>query len=64
LLAGGKAAIGQPAAVHGLGGVGKTRLALEYAHAHRADYAARLFVIGDSAEALKANLAALWARWR
>jgi tetratricopeptide (TPR) repeat protein len=59
LLAGGKAAIGQPAAVHGLGGVGKTRLALEYAHAHRADYAARLFVIGDSAEALKANLAAL-----
>ena len=59
LMTGGKAAIGQPAAVHGLGGVGKTRLAVEYAHAHRADYTARLFVIGDTAAAVQANLAAL-----
>ena len=43
----------------GLGGVGKTRLALEYAWRHAEDYTARLFVGADSVEALQRNLAAL-----
>jgi tetratricopeptide (TPR) repeat protein len=46
-------------ALYGLGGVGKTRAAVEYAWAHRADYAALLFVQADSPEALRRNLAAL-----
>ena len=43
----------------GLGGIGKTRLALEYAWRHAEDYTARLFVGADSVEALQRNLAAL-----
>ena len=46
----------------GLGGVGKTRLALEYAWRHAEDYTARLFVGADSVEALQRNLAALCRR--
>jgi pimeloyl-ACP methyl ester carboxylesterase len=45
--------------LHGLGGVGKTRLALEYAWQHADEYAALLFVSADSPEALQRNLAAL-----
>jgi tetratricopeptide (TPR) repeat protein/Mrp family chromosome partitioning ATPase len=41
----------------GLGGVGKTRLALEYAWRHAELYTARLFVGADSVEALHRNLA-------
>jgi tetratricopeptide (TPR) repeat protein len=54
-------AITQSAAVHGLGGVGKTRLAVEYAWQHAADYTALLFVTADSPENLRRNLAALAA---
>jgi len=43
----------------GLGGAGKTRLALEYAWRHGNDYTARLFAAADSAEALQRNLAGL-----
>ena len=43
----------------GLGGVGKTRLVLEYAWLHADDYTAMLFVGADSVEALQRNLAAL-----
>jgi tetratricopeptide (TPR) repeat protein len=43
----------------GLGGVGKTRLALEYAWRHTEDYTTRLFVGAGSVEALQRNLAAL-----
>jgi len=46
-------------ALSGLGGAGKTRLALEYAWRHGNDYTARLFATADSAEALQRNLAAL-----
>jgi tetratricopeptide (TPR) repeat protein len=46
-------------AVYGLGGIGKTRAAVEYAWAHQQDYTASLFVIAETPEALRRNLAAL-----
>ena len=46
-------------ALHGLGGVGKTRLAVEYAWQHEQDYSALLFVVADSESNLRRNLAAL-----
>ena len=49
-------------AVHGLGGVGKTRLAVEYAWKHAADYTAVLFVGAPSPAELRRNLAALCGR--
>jgi hypothetical protein len=57
-------AVGQEAAVvsralHGLGGVGKTRLAIEYAWRHEKDYSALLFVRADDPLTLDANLSAL-----
>ncbi len=48
-------------AVHGLGGVGKTRLAVEYAWQHAAEYSAVLFVGAQSPADLRRNLAALCA---
>jgi tetratricopeptide (TPR) repeat protein len=54
----GKAALAGRA-LHGLGGVGKTRLAIEYAWLHQAAYTALLFVRADDPEKLNANLAAL-----
>ena len=45
--------------MHGLGGVGKTRAAVEYAWEHEADYSALLFVSGPTPSALRANLANL-----
>ena len=45
--------------LNGLGGVGKTRLALEYAWGRASEYTAMLFVTADSPEALQRNLAAL-----
>ncbi|MEL6896009.1 MAG: tetratricopeptide repeat protein [Planctomycetota bacterium] len=46
-------------AVHGLGGVGKTRLAVEYAWQHADEYSAVLCVTADSPENLNRNLAEL-----
>jgi tetratricopeptide (TPR) repeat protein len=46
-------------ALYGLGGIGKTRAAVEYAWAHQQDYTALLFVIAETPEALRCNLAAL-----
>ena len=45
--------------LHGLGGVGKTRLAIEYAWRYEADYSALLFVRADDPATLDANIAAL-----
>jgi len=47
------------AAVYGLGGIGKTRAAIEYAHRHAEEYTALLFVRADSPAALKRELAGL-----
>jgi tetratricopeptide (TPR) repeat protein len=46
-------------AVHGMGGIGKTRAAVEYAWAYRKRYSALLFVQADTPDNLEANLAAL-----
>jgi NB-ARC domain/Domain of unknown function (DUF4062) len=43
----------------GLGGVGKTRVAVEYARAHGDEYTALLFAVAETPEALRRNLAAL-----
>ncbi len=48
--------------IHGLGGVGKTRLAVEYARRYETDYTALLFVTADSPEKLFSNLAAFSAQ--
>ncbi|MGZ8189532.1 MAG: DUF4062 domain-containing protein [Methylosarcina sp.] len=53
------AAIVAKQAIHGLGGVGKTRLAVEYAFRFRSEYSGILFVRAESQSALEANLAAL-----
>jgi tetratricopeptide (TPR) repeat protein len=55
---GGAAAIAGRA-VHGLGGVGKTRAAVEYAWAHRAEYTALALLDAETPERLHASLAAL-----
>jgi tetratricopeptide (TPR) repeat protein len=43
----------------GLGGVGKTQIALEYAHRYRSDYSARFWLKGDSPEDLLADFTQL-----
>ena len=58
-LAAGQGAAVTGRALHGLGGIGKTRLAIEYAYAHAETYSALLFVRAESAPALDAGLAAL-----
>jgi tetratricopeptide (TPR) repeat protein len=58
-LQGHRAAAVAGKALHGLGGVGKTRLAIEYAWRHEPDYCALLFLAADTPEKLNASLAAL-----
>ncbi len=45
--------------LHGLGGVGKTRVAVEYALRHAAEYTASLFIACETPERLNTSLAAL-----
>jgi tetratricopeptide (TPR) repeat protein len=52
---------GAPVALHGLGGIGKTRLAIEYAWSREAVYSALLFVSASDGAALNAGLAGLTA---
>lgn len=52
-------AIAQPQAVHGLGGVGKTQFAVEYAWARQDDYDALLWAGAASRADLHANVATL-----
>lgn len=55
----GAAAVMQPTVIIGAGGMGKTRLAVEYALRHREDFNAFLFVSANTPEDLDANLARL-----
>ncbi len=52
---------GAPVALTGLGGIGKTRLAIEYAWSREAVYSALLFVSASDGAALNAGLAGLTA---
>src|SRR5437868_2949584 len=55
----GSMAIVQPQAISGLGGIGKTRLALEYAWSHESEFTALLFVSAYSPVELETSLARL-----
>ena len=57
----GASAIVQPQVIQGLGGIGKTRLVIEYAWQHQNDFTAFLFVSANKPEDLDRNLAALCA---
>src|SRR5205814_31592 len=54
---GGKAAVTQ--AIKGLGGIGKTQTAIEYAHRYREEYSAGLWIVADSKDAVVSGFAGL-----
>ncbi len=56
---GGEAVVTQTGAVHGLGGVGKSTMALHYAHRFRAHYSLVWWITADSPESIVSGLAAL-----
>lgn len=58
-LTSGKGAAVTGRALYGLGGIGKTRLAIEYAHWRETDYSMLLFVRAKDRATLHASLAAL-----
>ncbi|GHO79489.1 hypothetical protein KSD_72600 [Ktedonobacter sp. SOSP1-85] len=49
-------AVGQPSAVSGLGGIGKTQIALEYAYRHRQHYRSIFWVQADTPEHLYTSM--------
>ena len=51
------AALTRPITLRGVGGVGKTRLAIEYARKHRCDYDLLLFINGETPETLRRSFA-------
>ncbi|MFC5457314.1 FxSxx-COOH system tetratricopeptide repeat protein [Prosthecobacter fluviatilis] len=57
LDAGRDIALTQPVAMHGAGGIGKTRAAVEFARAHGSAYTLRLFLDAQSPDSLRASLA-------
>ncbi len=56
LLASASAALVQPPAISGLGGIGKTQTAIEYAYRYREEYAAVFWVQASSRETLIADI--------
>jgi tetratricopeptide (TPR) repeat protein len=56
------AVVGQPQVLYGLGGVGKTQLALEYAHRHASDYDLIWWVTAEQPAAIPGQLVALARR--
>ncbi|WP_075089901.1 DUF4062 domain-containing protein [Verrucomicrobium spinosum] len=50
-----------PLAIHGLGGIGKTRLSIEYGHRYASAYSTRILVTADTPQNLERQLAALTA---
>jgi tetratricopeptide (TPR) repeat protein len=56
---GGVAALTQPQVVHGLGGVGKTQLAIQYAWEHAENFSALLWLPADSESSIATGLARL-----
>lgn len=59
LQIGGPTILAQSCAISGLGGIGKTRLAVEYAYRHRQRYQAVLWCRADTREALVSSYVAL-----
>ncbi|MGW1545002.1 hypothetical protein ACWCPM_33140 [Streptomyces sp. NPDC002309] len=66
LARGGEAAVTQAAsgtwAIHGLGGIGKSSLALHYAHEYRQEYTLVWWITAESTEQIVTSLAALAVR--
>lgn len=58
-LLSGQADLSQPLAISGLGGIGKTQLAIEYAYDHRQNYQAVFWVRADSRESLISDFVAI-----
>jgi len=56
LLASASAALVQPPAISGLGGIGKTQTAIEYAYRYQAEYAVILWMQASSRETLIADI--------
>ncbi len=59
LISGGAVALVQPQAISGLGGIGKTQTAVEYAYRYRERYKAVLWAKADSREALTSDFVAI-----